>query len=195
MSKPWTKQRPSLGPPLQPVFSLLVFKPIHQRTDIRQNLHRKLIARPDGDFGLPHDPHPGRRARDNQRARGQRGALREKADELGDREDQIVRPAVLEDLSVLEAADVQRGWVGDQGRRHEGGPNGTGAVEALGEAPLGLCELARPAGDVVARRVAEDIGQGVGFGDVLGGLAQDDGEFGLVVAAVVLLGEFGEDGR
>lgn len=57
-----------------------------------------------------------------------------------------------------------------------------------------LGELAAAAGYVVARRVAEHVVHGFGFRDVLGGLADDHGEFGFVVGAVVLLAEFGDGG-
>ena len=48
-------------------------------------------------------------------------------------------------------------------------------------------ELRSAAGDVVAGGVTENVGEGVGFGDVLCRFAEDHGEFGLVVAAVVEL--------
>ena len=60
---------------------------------------------------------------------------------------------------------------------------------------MGLLELSVAVGDVVGGCVAEDVGEGVGLGDVFAGLADDDAELGFVVAAVVGRGESGNRGR
>lgn len=57
-------------------------------------------------------------------------------------------------------------------------------------ARFGLLHLPVPARDVVAARVAGDVVQGGGFGDVFAGAADDDGEFAFVVA--LALGQWGD---
>lgn len=82
----------------------------------------------------------------------------------------LLYPTILQDLAVLQASDMQFLGIGDQRRRRQNGPDGTGAVEAFAEAPLALCELGGAARDVVCGREAQDVAHGVGLGYVLCGL-------------------------
>ncbi len=138
---------------------------------MRQNLHVELIALLDRNLRLPYNSHTGRRARNDQCPRWQRRTLRQAANQFRYREDQIVRATVLQDIAVLQTSDMQFRWVWDQTRRHECRTYRTGAVKTLGKAPLTLRELARSAGDVVARRITQHVVHRVRFGDVLGRLA------------------------
>ena len=87
----------------------------------------------------------------------------------------LQHPPVLQPPQ-LEFSNIRNSLLGDQ---H--GSDGTRPVKALGVAPLGLGELGSPGRDVVAGGVPEDIVESVGLGDVLGCLADDDGQLGLVV--------------
>lgn len=64
--------------------------------------------------------------------------------------------------------------------------NGTSTVKALRETPLALLKLRVTVGDVVGGRVAEHVAQCTFLCHVLASPADDDGQLGLVVAAVVV---------
>ena len=65
--------------------------------------------------------------------------------------------------------------------RHEHRPHRAERVERLAAHPLSVAELEVAGGDVVDARVAEDVVERVGFGDVPGRPADHDPELGFVV--------------
>ena len=100
---------------------------------------------------------------------------------LRDAEDQVGGRGLLHLLAVERQRDPDRvvrpGLVGRDQRR----PAGGGAVEDLAGHPLRGGELQVAGGEVVEQRVAGDVVERVGLGDVLGAPADDEGDLGLVV--------------
>ena len=165
---------------------------------------------PQHDLGLPHRADARRRPRHDQRPPLQRRALRQERDRLRDAEDHLARVGRLDRGAVVDGADGQRVRGREVRGRHEAGADWGGGVEAwwwwvgvseetprrgegrtFGEGPLRVAELLRAGADVVAAGVAEDVVEGALRRDVAPGLADDDGEFGFVVARAVLA-EFGD---
>ena len=131
--------------------------------------------------GLAGAADPGRRAGGDDVAGLERHQAREVGDELRDREDQPGGRVLLHPLAVEVERDLDRvvrpGLVGGDDRRAAGGR----AVEDLARHPLRGRELQVAGGEVVEQRVAGEVVDRVGLGDVLGAAADDERDLGLVV--------------
>lgn len=96
-----------------------------------------------------------------------------------------MRSSVLDScLSSPLTLVVMREGPPPAGGRDYGVAEGREAVEGLGVAELAarvVGELVVPGRHVVGGGIAEDVGHGVGLGDVLGVAADDDGQLALVV--------------
>ena len=82
------------------------------------------------DLRLPHRPDARRRARHDERAALQRGALRQEGDRLRDAKDHFLRVRVLDDGAVVDGFDAEGVRVGDVRWHDEDGANGRGGVES-----------------------------------------------------------------
>lgn len=100
----------------------------------------------------------------------------------------------LHGLPVEHRLDAQLLRVPQHRARHEAGPPGRPAVEALADGPLAAAPLELPVAvrDVVADGVAQDAVEGAGLGHVGAALADDGDELALVVEALAALGHAGD---
>lgn len=157
--------------------SLLILKLTNQRPYSMAHLHAEPVALAQHQARAARPPHARRRARENHRAGWQGRALAQEGDEPGNAEDELREGAVLHGLvvqcaghpHVLERLEVHCVLV------HERRAQRTSPVEALGVAPLRLRELRDARGDVVRCCEAQEVVEGRGLRDVLGGLGEDDG--------------------
>jgi hypothetical protein len=131
-------------------------------------------------------PYPRRRARQEQTPRLQRRPLTQIANLLPHIENHIPRMPILHRLPVINRPNPQRLRILDHLPRHQHRAYGTAAVEALAEAPLRRQQLHGARADVVGGRVAEDVVQRFGLGDIAAAFAYDKAEFGFVVGGAVL---------
>ena len=154
-----------------------------QLPELRRADH-DLVARTKPDVRVSREPHPGRRSRRDQVAGLQRHQAREVGDQGGNREDQVVGRRGLHLLAVQRQRErdrvVRPGLVG----RHERRPAGRRAVEDLAGHPLRGRALEVAGGEVVQQRVAGDVVQGGGLGDILRPAPDHERHLGLVVDLV-----------
>ena len=124
-----------------------------------------------------------RRASENHGAGEERRAGAQEFDDRGDIEDHVVGIPILQGVAVKDRADTEGIRIGDFVAGDEHGAERGKGVEGLAAAPLATAAVALPvtSGNIVGAGVAEDVGEGVGAGDVFATLANDDGEFALVV--------------
>ena len=120
---------------------------------------------------------------------GKGGAV---GDQLGDGEDEVVGGGALHLLAVEAADEAGMGDVAGFVGGDEVGAEAAGVGEVLAGSELAAMPLPLADGAVVVAAIAGDDAHGVGFRDVPGGLADDDGEFGLEVERV---GGVGADDR
>ncbi len=116
-------------------------------------------------FRVAGPPDPGRRARQDEVARFERERRRDVGDEKRDREDQVVRVAVLEHLAVQFLNDAQPAPVAELGDGDALGADGAERVEALGARPLALGVLDVSRRQVVGAPVTAHVVEGVALGD------------------------------
>ena len=110
----------------------------------------------------------------------QRHPGRDRRDDRRDVEDQQAGIGALADIAVDEAADRRVGDV-DLVLAHGKRPHRTEGVLRLGDQPLAVAALQIARGDVVDDGIAPDMVEGILRLDAAAGLADDDGEFRLVV--------------
>lgn len=106
----------------------------------------------------------------------------------------IRQPAILDHLPILQAPQPQLTHIRHQPLVDQHWTDWAGTVEALGVTPLRLRKLRRSALDVIAGRVSQDVVERVRLRDVLGFLAQHDGQFRLVICRVASNRVLGNDG-
>lgn len=164
------------------------------------NLNHNLIPILQPNRRLHADTNASRSTRHNQTTRLQRLPRAQETHQLPNPKHQIPRIALLPLLPIHKRPQRQPARVPQQLRRRDARPEGSVLVEALAEAPLRhhagfvLVHLPVAAADVVARHVARDVREGVGFGDVLGVFADDDGQLAFVVAFGLAEGGDGDGG-
>lgn len=93
---------------------LLVLENSGESANVRLNFDRELIAITQELLGVFANTNTSRSTGQNDGASRQSRTLRAEADESGDVEDEVVDTAVLHDLTVLAALDVQLTRVRDQ---------------------------------------------------------------------------------
>ncbi len=108
--------------------------------------------------------------------------LAQVADELADAKDHFAGVAVLATLAIDLEPDGQVLRVGDFVFGDEPGSDWAERVAAFSFGPLAAAVfLERAFGNIVGDAVAGDVVEGIGLGNVLGRLADDDAEFGLPI--------------
>ena len=124
-----------------------------------------------------------RRASENHGAGEERRAGAQEFDDRGDIEDHVVGIPILQGVAVKDRADTEGIRIGNFVAGDEYGAEWREGIEGLAAAPLAAAAVALPVagGDIVGAGVTEDVGEGVGAGDVFATLANDDGELALVV--------------
>ena len=78
------------------LFLLLVLHDIVQAANMRQDLHHELITIMQNLLGIPNEAHTSRSDCNDNCALGQRGTLRQEADNLLDREDEVAASIVYQ---------------------------------------------------------------------------------------------------
>src|SRR5574341_228650 len=118
-----------------------------------------------GDLDLHHiawqeRPNPRRRSGEHQVSRLQRHDVRDVGKHHGDAEGHVRGLAMLSELTVHAAANLQPAQVSQVLDRHDPRANGAEGVEALGPGPLPVRFLEVSGGDVVGAGDAADAAQG-----------------------------------
>src|SRR5712691_4833560 len=185
----------TMGPRLRrddKLFSLLVLDRVDQHADaLDVDLAGVALLHPQRRLARVADA--GRRAGEDDVAGLERDALGDVGDGLRDRKHHVGGIVGLQRLTVEPGLDLEALAAGRQlVRRHHPRTEAAGAIEVLAHVPLrGLAlELAYRA--FVAAGIAGDTGIGVVEREVLGTLADDENELGLVVQR---LGRLGADDR
>lgn len=68
----------------------------------------------------------------------------------------------------------------------------TGAIKALGEAPLRLRKLATTARHIIGCRITQDIRHSLVYRNIFGSFSNDNSKLRLIVASVILLSDGGQ---
>ena len=164
------------------------------------NLHHNLIPILEPNRRLHPKPNTTGSARHNQTPRLQRLPRTQETHQLPNPKHQIPRIALLPLLPIHKRPQRQPARIPQQFRRRNTRPQRRVLVEALAETPLRhhagfvFVHLPVAAADVVAGGVARDVREGVGFGDVFGVGADDDGQLAFVVAFGLAEGGDGDRG-
>lgn len=181
---------------------------------MRQDFDDKLIAIMQQLLRLLGKSNAGRCTRNNHGACLECRTLGEKADNLRDGKDEITnitlsdpkpsrvskegkdsrQRAVLQDLAVLQAAELELSNIGNEVLGHKDRTDGAGTVKAFGVAPLRLGKLRGTARNIITGGVSEHVVESVGLRHVLRLLSYNNGELGLVIGAVAGNCMFGDDG-
>ena len=164
------------------------------------NLNNNLFPILQPNRRLHPKAHTARRARHDQAPSLQRLAGTQERNQLPNPKHKIPRITLLPHLPINTRLQLQPARIPQHLRRSNTRPQRRVLVETLAEAPLRhharlvLVHLPVAARHVVAGSVARDVREGVGFGDVLGVFADDDGQLAFVVAFGLAQGGDGDGG-
>src|SRR5712671_3991227 len=153
---------------------------IAEHADSAVDLDLDHVSRLHPQGRLTGEADPLRRAGRDDVAGDQRRPIRAIRDQGWNVEDQVVDPGVLDLLAVEPGHQMETRRVGDFVRGDDPRAKPASRVEILAGGDR-MLELDVPYRAVVEAGVTKDMAQGVGFGDVAAGLADDQRQLALVV--------------